>query len=114
MLEYLWKISKIKIGLTPNIAEVSSFCVVVLVLGFSNIDDTCGELTDVVKGCEVISTKVVGSVDSVVVSVVVITSVVVGTIVVVVFNVVVIKGDVDIMVVFSSGNCTIIRRGILI
>ena len=85
-------------------------------LGLFNINDTCGELTDVVKGCEVRFIKVVRSVDSVVVGIVVVTSVVVGNVVVtsvvvgivfvVVFNIVVIIG-VDIMVVISSGKCTI-------
>ena len=104
-----------KNGSVPKISEVSSFFVVVLVLGLLNIDDTCGELTDVVKGCDVCFIKVVRSVDSVVVGIVVVTSVVVGNVVtsvvvgivfVVVFNIVVIIG-VDIMVVISSGKCTI-------
>ena len=75
-------------------------------LGLFNINDTCGELTDVVKGCEVRFIKVVRSVDSVVVGIIVIISVVVGT-VVVVFNDVVKIGVVEIMVVINSGKCTI-------
>ena len=88
-----------------------------------DVDDTCGELTGVDKDCEVRFIKVVCSVDSVVVGIVVITSVVVGTdvitsvvvgTVVVVFNVVVKIGVVEIMVVISSGKCTINWCGILI
>ena len=91
----------------PNIAEVSSFCVFfVLMLGLLNVDDVCGEVTGVDKGCEVRFIKVVCSVDSVVVGIVVITSVVVGT-VVVVFNVLVKIGVVEIMVVINSGKYTI-------
>ena len=113
-------------GSLPNIAKVSSFCVVVvLVFGLLNIDDTCGELIGVLIGCEVRFFKVVRSVGSFVVGVVVtrvvvgivvvtsvgvgifvVTSVVVGN-VVVVFNVVVIIGVVVIIVVISSGKCTI-------
>ena len=71
-----------KNGSVPKISEVSSFCIAVLVLGLLNIDDTCGELTDVVKGYEVCFIKVVRSVKSVVVGIVVITSVVVGNVVI--------------------------------
>ena len=115
-----------KNGSVPNIDKGSSFCVVVLVLGLFNIEDTCGELIGVLKCCEVRIIKVVRSVDSVVVGIVVIISVVVGgvvisvvvggvvvtsvvvvAIIVVVFNVVVIIGVVVIIVVISSGKCTI-------
>ena len=99
-------------GSVPNIAEVSSFCVfVVLVLWLLNVDDTFSELTGVDKGCDVRFIKVVRSEDIVVVGIVVITSVVVGTIVVV-FNVVVKIGVDGIMVVFNSSKCIINWCGI--